>query len=106
MSLNQKYDFDFQGEPGEKGGIGSIGPRVWMFRNFFSVPCCVFALTQALPHLLFLFNTLNNVRIDSVLENTDGAYLNKSLCRYQILPLKTALENTVKSHFLISATIL
>lgn len=105
MSLNQKYDFDFQGEPGEKGGIGSIGPRVWMFRIFFSVSCCVFASTQALPHLLFLFGMLNNVRISSVSENTDGAYLNKSLCRYQILPLKMALGNTVKSHFLFSVTI-
>lgn len=74
-------------------------------QDFFSVSCCVFASTQALPYLLFLFGMLNNVRISSVSENTDGAYLNESLCRYQILQLKMALGNTVKSHFLIGATI-
>lgn len=61
--------FDFQGEPGEKGGIGSIGPRVWMFR--ISVWSCVFVSTLAVPHHLM------NCFMSSVSENRDGAYLNK-----------------------------
>lgn len=76
--------FDFQGEPGEKGGIGSIGPRVWMF--MISVWSCVFVSTLAVPHHLFLLSMwMNRFRISSVWENRDGAYLNKWLHRYWML---------------------
>lgn len=57
--------FDFQGEPGEKGGIGSIGPRVWMF--MISVWSCVFVSTLAVPHHLFLLSMwMNHFRNSSV----------------------------------------
>ena len=41
-----------------------------------------------------------------MLENRDGAYLNKSLCRYRTLPREIGLGNAVKSNFLIDMTIL
>lgn len=80
----KKWYLIFQGEPGEKGGIGSIGPRVWMFR--ISLLSCVFVSTLTVPHHLFLLSMwMNCCMISSVSENRDGAYLNKWLQRYWIL---------------------